>query len=128
MRLSSCFTRCFSSPKLLIPFPRCRNPRLLAVTEALLERAEQGERLQYPRYLVPAARVAKAYSSALNPVGAVGPIPEGMSATSALKHEAFVARHEAAAAAVRLSAERFRLERGYEPPYWELVRMARRAL
>ncbi len=99
-----------------------------AVTEAMLERAEQGEKLGYHWYLLPVARVVKAYSSVLNFFEALGPIPEGMSATSALKQKFFVARHDAATASVRISAEIFRRERGYEPPYWELVRMARAVL
>lgn len=99
-----------------------------AVTEAMLERAERGERLGYDWYMLPVARTVKAYSTILNLFGAIGPIPEGMSATSGLKHKYYVARHDAAAEAVRKSAEQFRHERGYEPPYWELVRMARAAL
>jgi hypothetical protein len=99
-----------------------------AVTDAMLERAEQGERLGYRWYLLPVARVVKAYSSALNIFEGIGPIPEGMSATSALKHKFYAAKHDAAAATVRISTERFWRERGYEPPYWELVRMARKAL
>ncbi|RPH35844.1 hypothetical protein EHM92_05490 [bacterium] len=99
-----------------------------AVTEAMLERAEQGERLSYSWYALPVARIVKAYSSMLNFFGAVGPIPEGMSATSALKYTFYVDKHGAAALAVRESSERFRHERGYEPPYWEMVRMARAAL
>ncbi len=99
-----------------------------AVTEAMLERAEQGERLGYSWYMLPVARAAKGYSSVLNLFGAIGPIPEGMSATSALKYEFFVSKHARAAASVRNSARLFRRERGYEPPYWEMVRMARNAL
>ena len=99
-----------------------------AVTEAMLERAEQGERLGYDGYLLPVARVMKAYSSILNLFDAVGPIPEGMSATAALKHRFYVGRHDAVTAAVSKSAGQFRHERGYEPPYWEMLRMAREAL
>lgn len=99
-----------------------------AVTEAMLERAEQGGRLGYAWYMLPVARVVKAYSSLLNLFEAIGPIPEGMSAASALKHKDFVAHHDAAAEAVRKSAEQFRRERGYQPPYWELIRFARKAL
>jgi hypothetical protein len=99
-----------------------------AVTEAMLERAEKGERLGYDWYALPVARVVKGYSSVLNFFGGVGPIPEGMSATSALKHKAFVAKHDAATAAVNVTAERFRQEKGYRAPYWELVRMVRKTL
>lgn len=99
-----------------------------AVTEAMLEGAERGEFLHYEWYLLPFARLVKAYSVLLNVSGAEGPIPEGMSAVSALKHEDYAARHDSAVAGVRARAERFRGARGFEPPYWQLLRMARAAL
>jgi hypothetical protein len=99
-----------------------------AVTEAMLEGAERGDRLGYRWYMLPVARIVKAYSAVLNLFGAIGPIPEGMSAASALKHESYATRHEAAAAALRMYSEQFRRDEGFEPPYWELVRMARKAL
>lgn len=70
----------------------------------------------------------KAYCDVLNVLGIVGPIPEGMTPSSALKHEFYAARHEAAVAAVQESTEQFRRERGIEPPYWDMLRMARKAL
>jgi hypothetical protein len=96
-----------------------------AVTEVMLERAEQGERLAYSWYMLPIARIAKAYSVILNWFGAVGPVPEGMSATSALKHDWYARRHEAIKEGVIRKAEAFRTERGYWPPYWWLLRFAR---
>ena len=99
-----------------------------AVTEAMLEGAERGDHLRYDWYVLPVARIVKAYCLALNLFGATGPIPEGMTATSALKHQSYAARHGAAAAAVQIDADRFRHEHGFEPPYWELLRAARRAL
>ena len=99
-----------------------------AVTEAMLEAAERGMDLSYHWYMLPLARIVKAYSVVLNQFGAIGPIPEGMSASSALKHESYAARHEAAAALVRDFSQQFRRDHGYEPPYWELVRMARKCL
>ncbi len=99
-----------------------------AVTEAMLEGAERGDRLRYDWYLLPIARVVKAYSVVLNLFGFAGPIPEGMSAAAGLKHEDYVTRHEAAVAAVRESADRFRHDRGFEPPYWRLLQMARTSL
>jgi hypothetical protein len=99
-----------------------------AVTDAMLEGAERGDRLRYDWYLLPVARVVKAYSVLLNLFGLVAPIPEGMSAVAALKHDDYAARHDAAVAAVRERAERFRRDRGFEPPYWQLLRMARESL
>ncbi len=99
-----------------------------AVTEAMLEGAERGERLRYDWYMLPIARVVKAYSFMLNVFGIIGPIPEGMTATTALKHKYYVARHTAAVASVQHDAAQFGHDRGIQPPYWELLRMARNAL
>jgi hypothetical protein len=99
-----------------------------AVTDAMIEAAERGERLRYDWYMLPGARIVKAYCDVLNVFGIVGPIPEGMTASSALKHEFYAARHDAAVAAVQKSTEQFRREPGIEPPYWDMLRMARNAL
>lgn len=96
-----------------------------AVTAVLLEEAERGAALPYARAMLPVARAAKAWSVILNGLGRVGPVPEGMDATAALRHKAFVARHVALAQRTVEAAERFRKERGFTPPYWELVRVAR---
>ena len=96
-----------------------------AVTEVMLERAEQGERLVSRWYMLPVARLAKAYSIGLNWFGAAGPVPEGMSATSALKHDWYAKRHAAIKERVIRKAEAFKSERGYSPPYWWLLRFAR---
>jgi hypothetical protein len=98
-----------------------------AVTEVMLERAEQGERLGSRWYMLPVARLIKAYSVVLNWFGAVGPAPEGMSATSALKHDWYVKRHAAINERLIRKAEGFQRERGYTPPYWWLLRFAREA-
>ena len=58
-----------------------------AVTEVMLEGAEKGDELHYQRYLLPLARIVKGYSVALNLFGIPGPIPEGMSATTALRSQ-----------------------------------------
>jgi len=60
-------------------------------------------------------------------VGRVGPIPEGMGATASLRHLWLVKRHESLRAKVTADVETFRCENGYTPPYWELLKMARRA-
>ncbi len=99
-----------------------------AVTDAMLEGAERGDRLGANPFILPAARFMKAYSVLLNLFGIVGPVPEGMSATTVLHHKFYSERHEAGVAAVGKDAERFRAERGFEPPYWKMLKMARRAL
>ena len=97
----------------------------VAVIDAMLEGAEEGEQIEYDTWDLPLARVAKAYSALLNTLGDVGPVPEGMSATVALRARALSERHDAIASRAEAAAERFERERGYTPPYWELVRLAR---
>jgi hypothetical protein len=99
-----------------------------AVTEAMLEGAERGERLDYEWIMLPVSRLLKAYCVCLNAFGLVGKIPEGLTATSALKLHRYTARHEAAAAVVSRETKRFSELHGYEPPYWEILKMARTAL
>jgi hypothetical protein len=99
-----------------------------AVTDAMIEEAERGKNLEYQWYMLPLARLVKAYSMALNFFGSVGSIPEGMSATSALKHEYYASRHSSSVAKVKMMAEKFRVEYGFAPPFWKLLSMARMAL
>jgi len=98
-----------------------------AVTDVMLAEAKPGVGLDYRDLLLPFARAAKAYSAVLNLCGKVGPVPEGMSATTALRVKKY--RHEHAAIVARLLAlaDDFQSKRGYAPPYWELVRLARQA-
>lgn len=98
-----------------------------AVTDAMLSEAAPGEPLRYQHGILPLARLSKAYSIALNALGRVGPIPEGMSATAALRVENFRSEHREVTERVYAKADRFRVERGYPPPFWELVRLAREA-
>jgi hypothetical protein len=98
-----------------------------AVTEVMLEGAEQGDELAYQWYLLPLSRIAKAYSAVLNLLGKAGPVPEGMSATAALRNIWYSDKHEAITAQLAKKAERFRQDREYEPPYWEQVKLARNA-
>lgn len=110
-----------------------REPRTLfadhidnAVVDAMLEGAEEGETLGYPLPLLPVARAAKAYSSLLNAVGLVGPVPEGLSAAGALRNRQFSRAHAAIKQRVVVLASEFERAHGYLPPYWELVNLARR--
>jgi len=98
-----------------------------AVIDVMLERAEAGEKLSYNRWLLPTARLAKAYSVVKNWFGGIGPIPEGMSATTALRVDRLKTNHAALRARLLERVEKFKTERGYVPPYWELVRLAREA-
>lgn len=96
-----------------------------AVIDAMLEGAESGDELPYEWYRLPAARLAKGYSWLLNRAGGVGPIPEGMSARSALRNQAFSARQRALAEEVTKRAAAMEREQGYPPPYWALLDLAR---
>ena len=99
-----------------------------AVIDAMLERAGRGEPLDYPRLMLPFARLAKGYSAVLNALGHAGPIPEGMSATAAMRHRAFTKKHAALKARLLDLAAEFKRQKGYTPPYWELVKLAREAM
>jgi hypothetical protein len=98
-----------------------------AVTEVLLDGANAGDPLRYDHYMLPFARLIKGYSMILNRFGWVGPIPEGMSATAALRSKWYTSRHKAIKAAVTDEAPRFEKMHGYAPPYFRLVEMAQQA-
>jgi len=98
-----------------------------AIIDVLLERADSGMVLNYTWYLLPVARAMKAYSVLLNAFGAFGPIPEGMDATAALRNDWFSKLHVRLKDHVLVLVDQFRQENGYMPPYWELVKLARRA-
>jgi len=98
-----------------------------AVTDAMLESADKGMAMDYNWLLLAPARLAKAYSMLKNLFGAYGPVPEGMPATAALKNLWYSARHKALAKEVLTRADEFKKQKGYTPPYWELLAMARRA-
>ena len=79
-----------------------------AVIDVMLEDADRGDRLKYDWYLLPVARIMKGYSALLNAIGKVGPVPEGMSAASALRNKWFTARHERIKERLLVLAEKFR--------------------
>jgi hypothetical protein len=99
-----------------------------AIIEALLEQAEVGKELGYDWYMLPLARILKFYSSILNLFDEEGPVPEGMSAASALRHKKLVALHEIIIVQVELKAKNFKERNGYAAPYWRLVEFARQAI
>ena len=61
-------------------------------------------------------------------MGRTGPLPEGMAAAAALRNRAYSERHRALATRVRADAEAWARARGYRPPYWVLVELARSAI
>lgn len=98
-----------------------------AVIDVMLESAEAGEHLRQDWYMLPIVRVMKLYSVIQNGRGKVGPIPEGMTPATALRVKTLKSDHGAIKARLLQNVERFKAERGYVPPYWELVRLAREA-
>ncbi|PKL82671.1 MAG: hypothetical protein CVV24_08890 [Ignavibacteriae bacterium HGW-Ignavibacteriae-3] len=99
-----------------------------AIVEAMLERAEEGKKLEHNWYLLPIARIMKDYSSLLNLFGKVGPVPEGMSPESALRHKKLVELHEKIKFSVDVKIKYFLEEMKYTPPYWKLVGFARESI
>lgn len=98
-----------------------------AVVDVLLEGAERGEPLDYAWRMLPVARLAKAYSWTASLLGREGPVPEGMSATVALRIRWLLARHAAVKERTLELARELSDRQGYTAPYWELVRLARKA-
>lgn len=80
--------------------------------------------LDYDWWLLPVYRVAKVYSAVLNAFGAAGPVPEGMSATVALRVRRLGHMHDVVRAGLEKEIARFNEENHYRPPYWRLVRFA----
>jgi hypothetical protein len=98
-----------------------------AVMDVLLEKANKGERIGYNTWQLPIVRIIKGYCMIKNRFGKIGMIPEGMSATQALKNQSFVAMHvELKNKTIRLTDE-FIKQYGYRPPYWQLIRFAEKA-
>lgn len=96
-----------------------------AVTEVMLEGAEKGDELHYQWYLLPLARIVKGYSVVMNLFGKPGLIPEGMSATAALRSQYYDKQHKDITERLSRKADKFKADHGYAPPYWELVKLAR---
>lgn len=98
-----------------------------AVTEVMLEGADRGERLPVNSLMLPIARISKAYSWVKTTLGGIGPIPEGMSATAALRSRAYTNRHTELRSRVAATADSLNRTLGYHPPYWRLIEIARAA-
>jgi hypothetical protein len=105
--------------------PTLREDRLdAAATDAMLARAEGGWDPEVSRLQLPLVRLLRAASALLRAFGGHGPVPEGMTAAAALRTRAYSREHDALVERLTARAAAFRSERGYEPPWWELRRMA----
>lgn len=98
-----------------------------AVMDILLESANNGEELKYNLWLLPPIRILKAYCMLLNLFGTECIIPEGMSATKALKNQYFEKMFDETKKYTELLVAEFTQDNGYTPPYWQLVRLAEKA-
>jgi hypothetical protein len=98
-----------------------------AVVEAMLEGADEGDEIPAPWWKLAPVRLAKGYSVVVNLFGGVGPVPEGMDSTAALRNLELTSMHEKIRDRVLVQAAAFQEKQGYRPPYWELVRMANQA-
>jgi hypothetical protein len=99
-----------------------------AVMDALISRANEGEKLDYNLWMLPVARVIKGYSLFLNSIGKEGIIPEGMGAVTALKNNDFVDRFKKCKSLTESKINVFKEENKYPPPYWQMVRIAEESL
>jgi hypothetical protein len=96
-----------------------------AVTDTMFEEATAGAPLPYNQWLLPFSRLAKGYSSLLNVFGIIGPVPEGMSATVALRVSCFQKEHELRKERLAGKAAEFQSHNGYVAPFWELLKIAK---
>ena len=95
-----------------------------AVMDAMLEQANSGKKIGYNIWALPIVRVIKGYCMIKNLFGKTGLIPEGMSATRALKNEYFVSMNESIKSSTLKMVDQFIQQNGYRPPYWQLVQFA----
>jgi hypothetical protein len=99
-----------------------------AAMDALLEKANKGATIDYSIWQLPIVRVIKGYCIIKNMFGKIGMIPEGMSATKALKNQTFVAMHVSVKNKTMQMADEFFKKNGYRAPYWQLVKFAEAAV
>jgi Permuted papain-like amidase enzyme, YaeF/YiiX, C92 family len=99
-----------------------------AAMDALLEKANKGVTIDYNIWQLPIVRIIKGYCIIKNMFGKIGMIPEGMSATKALKNQTFVAMHVDVKNKTKQMADNFFTKNGYRAPYWQLVKFAEAAV
>jgi hypothetical protein len=90
----------------------------------MLEQANNGTSISYNTWLLPIVRIIKGYCVLKNLFGKTGMIPEGMSATRALKNKSFVSMHVKIKSRTQQMAKEFIEQNHYRPPYWQLVKFA----
>jgi hypothetical protein len=98
-----------------------------AVMDVLLESANEGMELDYNLFMLPFVRILKGYYTINNMFGVHGLIPEGMTATQALKNNTFIELHKSLRLLTEQKANAFIIQNQYTPPYWQLYKMANEA-
>ncbi len=98
-----------------------------AVMDVLLEEADKGRQIKYPALKLPLARVIKGWCMIKNYLGKPAMIPEGMSATQALKNQYFVTMYNQLRTETLKQIDQFVQLNQYKPPYWQLIKLARKA-
>ena len=98
-----------------------------AVMDAMLQQANAGKAINYNIWQLPVVRIVKGYCMIKNMFGKPGIIPEGMSATRALKNQSFVATNVDIQNKTQKLADEFVKQKQYRPPYWQLVKFAEAA-
>lgn len=96
-----------------------------AVMDVLFEKADAGLAIGYDHWKLPLVRVVKLWCMAMNLFGKTAIIPEGMSATQALKNQRFVEMYKRLKERTEAACKAFRQTHHYNPPYWEMVSIAR---
>ena len=96
-----------------------------AILDVMLEGADAGEDVGYDRARLPVARLAKGWSALLVWLGRVGPVPEGMSATVALRIESLRAKYAEVRGPLLARVATFERREHRPPPYWRLLELAR---
>ncbi len=98
-----------------------------AVMDVLLEEADKGKEIGYNRWQLPLVRLVKSWCIIKNYFGKTGIIPEGMSATQALKNQYFVAMYKSLKTKTSVKIQQFIVANNYQPPYWQMINLAREA-
>lgn len=99
-----------------------------AVMDVMLEQADSGKQIGYNICMLPLVRVLKGWCLVKNFFGRVGMIPEGMSATQALKNQYFIEMYTRHKVKTTLLVEQFIEKNHFIPPYWQLIKLSRSAL
>lgn len=97
-----------------------------AVMDVLLEQANAGKQIRYNFLKLPFVRIVKGYCLIQNYFGKAAIIPEGMSATQALKNQYFVNMYAGLKSKTVIAIDQFIKEHHYYPPYWQIEAMVKK--